>query len=162
MNRRTLPIILLTFVNALGGTLLIPVLPFVVRDLGQADVVFALLIAVYPAAQFFAAPVLGSLADSRGRRPVLLLSQAGTLLSWLVFAAAYFLDGAGLVDGPHGNGCGDNGWCHRGRWHGRRRGFGRYGSGTVGALRGRDRVVRRRPVAQGNADRNQRCSGDRH
>ncbi|MDH3683094.1 MAG: MFS transporter [Acidimicrobiia bacterium] len=99
MNRRTLPILLLTFVNALGGTLLIPVLPFVVRDLGQADVVFALLIAAYPAAQFFAAPVLGSLADSRGRRPVLLLSQAGTLVSWLVFAAAYFVDGAVLVLG---------------------------------------------------------------
>ncbi|MGI9598337.1 MAG: MFS transporter [Acidimicrobiales bacterium] len=99
MNRRTLPIILLTFVNALGGTLLIPVLPFVVRDLGQPDVVFAVLIAAYPAAQFFAAPVLGSLADSRGRRPVLLLSQAGTLISWLVFAAAYFVDGAGLVLG---------------------------------------------------------------
>ncbi len=98
MNR-TLPIILLTFVNALGGTLLIPVLPFIVRDLGQTDLVFALLIAAYPAAQFFAAPVLGSLADSRGRRPVLLLSQAGTLASWLVFAAAYFVDGPGLVLG---------------------------------------------------------------
>lgn len=98
MNR-TLPIILLTFVNALGGTLLIPVLPFIVRDLGQTDVVFAVLIAAYPAAQFFAAPVLGSLADSRGRRPILLLSQAGTLISWLVFAAAYFVDGAGLVLG---------------------------------------------------------------
>ena len=99
MNRRTLPIILLTFINALGGTLLIPVLPFVVRDLGQSDVVFAVLISAYPAAQFFAAPVLGALADSRGRRPVLLISQAGTLLSWLVFAGAYFVDGVGLVLG---------------------------------------------------------------
>lgn len=99
MNPRTLPIILLTFVNALGGTLLIPVLPFIVRDLGQSDVVFAVLIATYPAAQFFAAPVLGALADARGRRPILLLSQAGTLLSWVVFAAAWFLDGAGPVLG---------------------------------------------------------------
>ena len=98
MNR-TLPIILLTFVNALGGTLLIPVLPFIVRDLGQTDLVFAVLIAAYPAAQFFAAPVLGSLADSRGRRPILLLSQAGTLASWLVFATAYFVDGPAPVLG---------------------------------------------------------------
>ena len=85
------PILLLTFVNAIGGTLLIPVLPFVVRDLGQSDLVFALLIAAYPAAQFFAAPILGSLADYRGRRPILLVSQAGTLASWVLFAVAYFV-----------------------------------------------------------------------
>lgn len=97
MTNRTAPILLLTFVNALGGTLLIPVLPFVVRDLGQSDFVFALLIAAYPAAQFFAAPILGSIADHAGRRPVLLVSQAGTLLSWLLFASAYFVgDGAAL------------------------------------------------------------------
>ncbi len=89
--RPALPILLLTFVNAIGGTLLIPVLPFVVRDLGQSDFVFALLIAAYPAAQFFAAPVLGSLADHRGRRPILLVSQAGTLASWVLFGLAYFV-----------------------------------------------------------------------
>jgi DHA1 family tetracycline resistance protein-like MFS transporter len=93
MKSRTTPILLLTFVNAIGGTLLIPVLPFVVRDLGRSDFVFALLIAAYPAAQFFAAPVLGSIADYRGRRPVLLVSQAGTLASWVLFGVAWFFDG---------------------------------------------------------------------
>ncbi len=91
--RPALPILLLTFVNAIGGTLLIPVLPFVVRDLGYSDFVFSLLIAAYPAAQFFAAPILGSLADNRGRRPILLVSQAGTLASWVLFAVAYFTTG---------------------------------------------------------------------
>ncbi len=96
--REAKPILLLTFVNAIGGTLLIPVLPFVVRDLGQSDFVFALLIAAYPAAQFFAAPILGSLADHRGRRPILLVSQAGTAASWLLFGAAYFVtDAAGFA-----------------------------------------------------------------
>lgn len=93
VSSRTTPILLLTFVNALGGTLLIPVLPFVVRDLGQSDFVFALLIAAYPFAQFFAAPVLGNMADHFGRRPVLLVSQAGTLASWVVFGLAYAVDG---------------------------------------------------------------------
>ncbi len=90
---------MLTFVNAVGGTLLIPVLPFVVRDVGQSDVTFAVLIAAYPACQFFAAPLLGAWADYRGRRGVLLLSQAGTLLSWLIFAGAYFVEGAAAVIG---------------------------------------------------------------
>lgn len=93
MNARTAPILLLTFVNAIGGTLLIPVLPFVVRDLGRSDFVFALLIAAYPAAQFFAAPLLGSIADNRGRRPVLIASQAGTLVAWILFGTAWFVDG---------------------------------------------------------------------
>jgi DHA1 family tetracycline resistance protein-like MFS transporter len=98
VNRKTAPILLLTFVNAIGGTLLIPVLPFVVRDLGYSDVVFALLIAAYPFSQFFAAPILGSLADHLGRRPVLIVSQAGTLLSWVCFAAAWFVgDDAALA-----------------------------------------------------------------
>lgn len=97
MNPRVKPILLLTFVNAIGGTILIPVLPFVVRDLGQSDVVYALLIAAYPAAQFFAAPVLGSLADHFGRRPVLIASQAGTLASWMLFGAAWFFDSSAVV-----------------------------------------------------------------
>lgn len=95
--RAARPILMLTFVNAIGGTLLIPVLPFVVRDLGQSDFVFALLIAAYPAAQFFAAPILGSLADHRGRRPILLVSQAGTLASWGIFALAYFLTDSAVL-----------------------------------------------------------------
>ena len=63
------PIILLTFVNALGGTLLLPVLPFVVRDLGYGDVTYALLIAAYPAAQFFAAPLPWLTSSTPTRSP---------------------------------------------------------------------------------------------
>ncbi len=94
MNRKTLPIILLSLVNGIGFTLLIPVLPFIVRDLGYSAAVFGLLMAVYPMSQFFAAPLLGTLSDYYGRRPILLVSQAGTLLSWIIFAAAYFTTGS--------------------------------------------------------------------
>ena len=37
MNRKTFPILLLNFVNGVGMTLLIPVLPFIIRDLGYSD-----------------------------------------------------------------------------------------------------------------------------
>ena len=37
--------------------------------------------------------MLGSIADNRGRKPVLIASQAGTLLSWILFGAAWFVDG---------------------------------------------------------------------
>ncbi|MEM7334497.1 MAG: MFS transporter [Chloroflexota bacterium] len=94
MSKKTLPIILLNIVNGIGGTLLIPVLPLVVRDLGYSDTIFGLLMAVYPIFQFFGAPILGAMSDYYGRKPVLLLSQAGTLLSWIIFAVSYFATGA--------------------------------------------------------------------
>jgi len=94
MNQKTFPIILLNLVNGIGFTLLIPVLPFIVRDLGYSAAVFGLLMAVYPLSQFFAAPLLGTLSDYYGRKPVLVVSQAGTLLSWVIFAAAYFAPGS--------------------------------------------------------------------
>ncbi|MFT5194025.1 MAG: DHA1 family tetracycline resistance protein-like MFS transporter [Cellvibrionaceae bacterium] len=94
MNKKTLPIILLNIVNGIGGTLLIPVLPFIIRDLGYDASIFGVLLAVYPTFQFFGAPVLGSLSDHYGRKPILLVSQAGTLLSWVIFGIAYFATGA--------------------------------------------------------------------
>ena len=94
MNRKTFPIILLNLVNGIGGTLLIPVLPFIIRDLGYNDAIFGLLLAVYPTFQFFGAPILGTLSDHYGRKPILLISQAGTLLSWVIFGAAYFANGS--------------------------------------------------------------------
>ena len=94
MNKKTLPIILLNIVNGIGGTLLIPVLPFIIRDLGYNEAIFGVLLAVYPTFQFVGAPVLGSLSDHYGRKPILLVSQAGTLLSWIIFGLSYFATGA--------------------------------------------------------------------
>ncbi|MEM7800939.1 MAG: MFS transporter, partial [Chloroflexota bacterium] len=93
MNRKIIPVILLMFVNRLGLTILVPVLPFVVRDYGQSDLVYGLLLSAYSGFIFFGSPVLGSLSDRFGRKPILLLSQAGTLASWFVFGLAWFLPG---------------------------------------------------------------------
>ena len=53
--------------------------------------------------QFLGAPWLGRLSDSVGRKPVLLISQAGTLLSWFVFGLAWFIPdiSLGFVALPH-------------------------------------------------------------
>lgn len=89
--RKLIPAFLLTLVNVLGFSILIPILPFIVEELGGTKFTYGLLISTYSIFQFFGAPVLGSLSDTYGRRPILLISQAGTLLSWFVFMAAYFL-----------------------------------------------------------------------
>lgn len=91
MKRELLPAYLLTFVNVLGFSILMPVLPFIVSDYGAPKWVYGLLITLYSAFQFIGAPVLGKMSDEQGRKPILMISQAGTLLSWLVFLVALYL-----------------------------------------------------------------------
>ena len=91
MIKKLIPAFLLTFVNVLGFSILMPILPFVVKDYGAPQWFYGLLLTFYSAFQFIGAPYLGSLSDQRGRKPVLLVSQAGTLLSWIVFAFALYL-----------------------------------------------------------------------
>lgn len=65
-----------------------PILPFVVKTYGAPQWVFGLLLSLYSTFQFIGAPLLGSMSDTRGRKPILIISQAGTLLSWIVFIIA--------------------------------------------------------------------------
>lgn len=91
MSKKLIPAFLLTFVNVLGFSILMPILPFVVKSYGAPQWVFGLLISLYSIFQFFGAPLLGAISDSKGRKPVLLISQMGTLLSWIVFIVALSL-----------------------------------------------------------------------
>lgn len=91
MNGNIVTAYLLAFVNVLGFSLLIPVLPFVVRGFGASEWVFGLLLALYSGAQFFGAPYLGALSDFRGRKKILIVTQIGKLLSWIVFLIALML-----------------------------------------------------------------------
>ena len=91
MNKKLIPAYLLTFVNVLGFSILMPVLPFVVESYGAPKWVYGLLLTLYSGSQFIGAPFLGSLSDQRGRRPILAISQAGTLFSWFVFLFALFI-----------------------------------------------------------------------
>ncbi|ELZ92146.1 MULTISPECIES: MFS transporter [Haloferax] len=87
--RRALGVVfLIVFVDLLGFGILIPVIPLYALSFGATEFVGSLLIASYSAMQFLAAPLLGRLSDSRGRRPVLLLSLTGSVLAWLLFGVA--------------------------------------------------------------------------
>jgi DHA1 family tetracycline resistance protein-like MFS transporter len=91
MQKRLIPAYLLTLVNVLGFSILMPILPFVVKNYGAPEWVYGLLLTCYSAFQFIGAPFLGALSDQQGRKPILLVSQAGTLLSWFVFVLALSL-----------------------------------------------------------------------
>lgn len=79
----------------MGFSVLMPILPFIVESYHAPKWMFGILLTLYSAFQFIGAPFLGSLSDSMGRKKILLLSQGGTLLSWIIFAIAL-----GLPDFP--------------------------------------------------------------
>ena len=68
-----------------------PVLPFIVESFGYGGLMYGILLSSYSLFQFLASPVLGGLSDRYGRKPILVISQAGTLLSWFIFLLAWFL-----------------------------------------------------------------------
>src|ERR671938_105017 len=85
------PILLVNFVGTLGFSIVLPFLVFLVMKLGGNAIVYGLLAATYPAFQLIGAPVLGRWSDVFGRKKVLLLSNVGTSVGWILFLFALFL-----------------------------------------------------------------------
>jgi DHA1 family tetracycline resistance protein-like MFS transporter len=103
---RPLVIIFLTiFVNLVGFGIIIPLLPFYAETFGASPFVIGLLFAVFSICQLIAAPLLGDWSDRYGRRPVLIFSLAGTVISFVMLAMAHsvvMLFLARIVDGLSG------------------------------------------------------------
>ena len=72
-NNRMLTIFLVVFVDLLGFSLILPLLPYYAEQYGANAIVVGLLVASYAAAQLVGAPLLGRLSDQYGRRPILLV-----------------------------------------------------------------------------------------
>jgi DHA1 family tetracycline resistance protein-like MFS transporter len=83
-----LPIFLIVVVDILGLTIMLPVLPFYAERFGASPAVVGLLVSSYALCQLVAGPALGSLSDRIGRKPVLIVSQVGTFLGFLLLAGA--------------------------------------------------------------------------
>lgn len=93
-RRAGMPFILVTlFLDILGIGIIVPVLPglvdaFVGGDASEAAPWYAAIVAGYALMQFLFAPLLGSLSDRFGRRPVVLLSLLGFGANYLILAFA--------------------------------------------------------------------------
>lgn len=88
-RRRLFSVFLIVFANFLGGTIVLPTLPLYAQRHFDADPsVISLMLASFFIAQFIAAPWLGRLSDRYGRVPVLIVSQIGTFLSFLMMGTA--------------------------------------------------------------------------
>jgi MFS family permease len=76
------------FLDILGFSLFIPLLPDYVKSLGGDSFAFGMVSASYAAGSFVFAPLWGALSDRWGRRPVLLLSGGGGVIAWVGLALA--------------------------------------------------------------------------
>lgn len=86
--KKILPIFVVVMVDLLGLTIIIPLLPLYAASFHASPLTIGLLGATYPLMQFIAAPILGRLSDRYGRRPILIISQIGTLIGFLVLGVA--------------------------------------------------------------------------
>ena len=75
-------------VDLIGFGIVMPVLPFYAKEFGASATVLGMLLMCHAAAQFVFAPLWGRLSDRIGRRPVLLMTIAGTALSLLALGLA--------------------------------------------------------------------------
>jgi MFS family permease len=83
-----LPIFLIVVVDVLGLTIILPLLPFYAEHYGATPFVVGFLSSSYAVCQLVSGPLLGRLSDRMGRKPLLLVSQAGTLVGFLILAGA--------------------------------------------------------------------------
>jgi DHA1 family tetracycline resistance protein-like MFS transporter len=81
-------IFLIVFIDLLGFSLILPLLPYYAEAYGATPTMVGLLVASYAAAQLIGAPLLGRLSDRIGRRPVLLISVIGTGIGFLLLGFA--------------------------------------------------------------------------
>jgi len=86
-----LPIFLIVCVDVLGLTLILPLLPFYAEHLGASPAMVGMIISSYAFCQLIGGPMLGRMSDHMGRRPLLLVSQIGTLMGFLILAFANHL-----------------------------------------------------------------------
>jgi len=93
------------FVDILGFYIIIPYLPSLMETYNTTPLVIGLLLATNAVFSLFSAPIWGRLSDKFGRRPILLIAEAGTCSAFLILAfsnSLTLLFIARIVDGIFG------------------------------------------------------------
>ena len=91
MNKPLIVIFAAICLDAVGISLIFPILPRLLEDVAHTQNIapyIGIMTALYAVMQFIFAPVLGALSDNLGRRPVLLISLAGAAINYVIMAFA--------------------------------------------------------------------------
>jgi DHA1 family tetracycline resistance protein-like MFS transporter len=86
--RKLLPILGITFIDIVGFSMLIPMLPYFVTHFGLSAVVVGILFATFSFCQLVSAPLWGYVSDRLGRKMVLIISQIGATIGWAMLGLA--------------------------------------------------------------------------
>jgi MFS family permease len=83
-----LPVFLIVLVDVFGMTLVIPLLAIYAETFHASPLQATMLVSVYAACQLVSGPIIGHISDRAGRKPMLLISQIGTFIGFIVMARA--------------------------------------------------------------------------
>ena len=88
---------LVVFINLVGFGVILPVFPFFGSMVGASPTATTIAMAAYSLGQLIGAPLWGKVSDRIGRRPVLIWSLIGSLLSYFVMAVSHDIWTLGLA-----------------------------------------------------------------
>jgi MFS transporter, DHA1 family, tetracycline resistance protein len=88
MIRKLLPILGITFIDIVGFSMMIPMLPYFVTHFGASPFVVGILVGTFSFCQLVSAPLWGNVSDRIGRKMVLIISQIGATIGWTMLAFA--------------------------------------------------------------------------
>ena len=88
-RRAWILLVVISFLNGMGMTIVFPVLPFVVLKYIPDEAALALWVgiieAVFALCSFLVAPLLGAISDRYGRRPIIIYSVLGAAVGYVLF-----------------------------------------------------------------------------
>jgi predicted MFS family arabinose efflux permease len=87
--KKILPIVVISvIVDMMGYMLVVPLLPFYAQSFGASDFTIGIVMALNAVTSLVSGPIWGKLSDKHGRKPILLISQAGTLAAFSLLAVS--------------------------------------------------------------------------
>jgi DHA1 family tetracycline resistance protein-like MFS transporter len=87
-TRQLWTVLVVAFIDLLGFSLIVPLIPFYAEQFGASPFIVGLLVASYAAAQVLGAPLIGRFSDRYGRRPALLITIFFNAVGFIVFGLA--------------------------------------------------------------------------
>ena len=88
-SRSKLWILMITaFIDMIGLLMVLPLMPFYAKSIGQGGMVVGLLVSSYAVAQLITAPMWGRMSDAYGRRPALLVGLTASAIAYVIFGYA--------------------------------------------------------------------------
>lgn len=88
-----IPLLLVVVIDLIGFGIIIPLLPFYAETFGASPQKVTMLMVVFSISQFIAAPIWGGLSDKYGRRLIIWITLAGSMLAYVLLAYSHTLYG---------------------------------------------------------------------